>query len=202
MRNDPRSAPLTPEERWGDLGLYGARGMSGGEALARQLDDRASGRLPSVNTPRGLAIRLRYLTWDNRGDQWLRRAGITATDRTTARWKSGQQRPRPANLKKIDRAFWTCRRANLADYYKRRLWDDGRGTRIEIHPVDQKQVEPSRRRELRVRRINVRRQWAAIVDAWSSNDYAALDDLWQSIVSDLGSDHSAYSYVAHLGFGV
>ncbi|GHB09065.1 transcriptional regulator [Streptomyces termitum] len=174
--------------------------MSGGEALARQLDYQASSRLPSVNTARGLIIRLRYLTWNNRDDHWLRRAGITATDRTIARWKNGQQRPRPASLKKIDRAFWTCRRAHLAEYYKRRLWDDGRGTRIEIHPVDQEQVDSSRRRELRMRRITVRRQWAAIVDAWSSNDYAALDDLWQSIVSDLGSDHNAYSYVSHLGF--
>lgn len=200
MRNDSRSAPLTPEERWGDLGFYGARGMSGGEALARQLDYQAGSQLPSVNTPHGLAIRLRYLTWDNRGDQWLHSAGITATDRTIARWKSGQQRPQPANLKKIDRAFWICRRANLAEHYKRRLWDDGRGTRIEIHPVDQKQVEPSRRRELRARRINVRRQWVAIVDAWSSNNYAELDDLWRSIVCDLGSDHNAYSYVSHLGF--
>ncbi|WP_277349250.1 MULTISPECIES: hypothetical protein [unclassified Streptomyces] len=43
--------------------------MSGGEALARQLDSQAGRWLPSVNTPRGLAIRLRYLTWDNRGDQ-------------------------------------------------------------------------------------------------------------------------------------
>ncbi|MFF8415329.1 transcriptional regulator [Streptomyces omiyaensis] len=202
MENDSRSSPLTPAERWGDLGLYGARGMSGGEALARGLDDRASCRIPSVNTSRGLAIRLRYLSWDNRGDQWFRQAGITATDRTIARWKNGQQRPQPANLKKIDRAFWICRRTHLAEYYKRRLWDDGRGTRIEIHPVDQEQVESSRRRELRVRRITVRRPRAAIVDAWSSNDYAALDDLWQSIVSDLGSDHSAYSYVSHLGFGV
>jgi hypothetical protein len=65
MRNDSRSAPLTPEERWGDLGLYGARGMSGGEALARQLDNQAASQLPSVNTPHGLAIRLRYLTWDH-----------------------------------------------------------------------------------------------------------------------------------------
>ncbi|MFF0752010.1 hypothetical protein [Streptomyces sp. NPDC004267] len=62
MRNDSRSAPLTPEERSGELGLYGARGMSGGEALARQLDYQAGRRLPSVNTPRGLIVRLRYLT--------------------------------------------------------------------------------------------------------------------------------------------
>ncbi|MFF9795345.1 helix-turn-helix domain-containing protein [Streptomyces bacillaris] len=176
--------------------------MTGGEALACQLDYHAGSQLPSVNTPHGLAIRLRYLTWDNRGNHWLRRAGISATDRTIARWKSGQQRPRPTNLKKIDRAFWTCRRANLAEYYKRRLCDDGRGTRIEIHPVNQKQVEPNRRRELRVRHVNVRRPWAAIVDAWSSNGHAELDGLWQSIACDLGSDHSAYSYVSHLGFGV
>lgn len=85
MRDDFRSVPLTPEERWGELGLHGARGMSGGEALPRQLDDRAGRRLPSVTTSRGVATRLRYFTWDNQGDQWSRRAGITATDQTIAR---------------------------------------------------------------------------------------------------------------------
>lgn len=198
----PATVPITPEERWGELGLYGARGMTGGEALARTLDHAASRSIPPVTTSLGLTIRLRYLTWGSRGDHWLRAAGISVTGRTINRWTSGVQRPRPDNLRLIDRAFWLCRRASLADHYKQRLWDDGRGRRIEIHPVDQKSVPSSRQRELRVRHINVRHEWQAVVDAWSSNDHSTLDELWTWIVDGLGSDHQAYTYVSHLGFGI
>ncbi|GAA3311819.1 hypothetical protein GCM10020295_82380 [Streptomyces cinereospinus] len=117
--------------------------MTGGEALARTLDHAASGSIPPVTTSLGLTIRLRYLTWGSRGDHWLRAAGISVTGRTINRWTSGVQRPRPDNLRLIDRAFWLCRRASLADHYKQRLWDDGRSRRIEIHPVDQKSVPSS-----------------------------------------------------------
>ncbi|MEW2558554.1 transcriptional regulator [Streptomyces griseorubiginosus] len=198
----PADMPITPEERWGELGLYGARGMTGGEALARILDSAAGRRIPSVTTRRGLIVRLRYLTWGSRGDHWLRTVGIGVTGRTINRWASGIQWPSPSNLRLIDRAFWLCRRASLADHYKQRLWADGRGRRIEIHPVDQKNVQSSRQRDLRVRNINVRHQWPAVVDAWSSNDHSALEELWMRIVDDLGSDHRAYTYVSHLGFGV
>ncbi|MFI6624285.1 transcriptional regulator [Streptomyces sp. NPDC050528] len=198
----PADIPITPEERWGELGLYGARGMTGGEALAHTLDSAAGRRIPPVTTRRGLTVRLRYLTWGSRGNHWLRNAGISVTGRTINRWTNGVQRPRPDNLRLIDRAFWRCRRASLADHYKQRLWDDGRGSRIEIHPVDQRNVQSSRQRELRVRNINVRHEWQAVVDAWSSNDHGTLDELWTRIVDDLGSDHHAYTYVSHLGFGV
>ncbi|WP_181924114.1 hypothetical protein [Streptomyces inhibens] len=48
--SSPATVPITPEERWGELGLYEARGMTGGEALARSLDYPASWRVPPVTT--------------------------------------------------------------------------------------------------------------------------------------------------------
>ncbi|WP_332880928.1 transcriptional regulator [Streptomyces sp. NBC_00564] len=192
--------PVRPEAGYGH---YGAAGVSGGLALARQLDERAGiNDLPPVSDPRGLAIRLRYLAWDEQGLTWLRLAQITVTERTIARWNTARQRPLPANLEKIDRAFWACRRHNLVGYYKQRLWDGGRGTRIEIHPVDQQHVAPNRRRDLNLRTINVRTDWRRVVDAWNSGDQQALDDAWNSISDSLGSDHGAYRSVSYIGFGI
>ncbi|MEV7658633.1 hypothetical protein AB0O39_31290 [Streptomyces anulatus] len=82
------------------------------------------------------------------------------------------------------------------------MWDDGRGTRIEIYPVDQTAVQPGRQRDLRMRPTNVRREWEPIVDAWSTNGHAGLDDLWCRITEALGSDHDAYIVASHLGFGI
>ncbi|MEU0122215.1 helix-turn-helix transcriptional regulator [Streptomyces albidoflavus] len=194
--------PPPPAQQEG-FGRYGATGISGGSALAHRLDERAANRgLSPVSHPRGLAVRLRYLARDEQGLAWLRLAQVTVTERTIARWRTGQQRPLPANLKKIDQAFWACRRHNLVGYYKQRLWNDGRGTRIEIHPVDQQHVAPNRRRDLRIRTINVRTDWRRVVDAWNSGDQKALDDAWDSIADSLGSDHGAYHHVSHLGFGI
>ena len=185
------------------FGRYGAAGVSGGAALAYQLDDRAAnGGLPPITHPQGLAIRLRYLARDEQGLAWLRLAQVTVTERTIARWRIGRQRPLPANLRKIDQAFWACRRHNLVGYYKQRLWNDGRGTRIEIYPVDQQHVAPNRRRELNIRTINVRTDWRRVVDAWNSGDQKALDEAWSSIADSLGSDHDAYRHVSHIGFGI
>ncbi|MGA5811069.1 hypothetical protein ACPC39_33800 [Streptomyces cellulosae] len=153
--NLPTSQPLPPPPVQPEAGYghYRAAGVSGGLALARQLDERAGiNSLPPVSDPRGLAIRLRYLAWDEQGLAWLRLAQITVTERAIARWKSARQRLLPANLQKLDRAFWACRRHNLVGYYKQRLWDGGRGTQIEIHPVDQQHVAPNRRRALNIRR--------------------------------------------------
>ncbi|OIJ63268.1 hypothetical protein WN71_035115 [Streptomyces mangrovisoli] len=175
--------------------------MTGGAALARQLDMWAANNgLPPTSDPRGLAIRLRYLARDEQGLAWLRLAQVTVTERTIARWRAARQRPLPANLRKIDQAFWACRRHNVVDYFKQVLWDDGRGTRIEIYPVDQQHVAPNRRRDLNVRVINVRTEWRRVVDAWNAGDQQALDDAWTYISDSLGSDHAAYRHVSHIGF--
>lgn len=195
--------PPPPAQPGEGFGHYGAAGISGGAALARQLDERAANNgLPPVTHPQGLAIRLRYLARDEQGLAWLRLAQVTVSERTMARWRTARQRPLPANLKKIDQAFWACRRHNLVGYYKQRLWNDGRGTRIEIYPVDQQHVAPNRRRELNIRTINVRTDWRRVVDAWNSGDQQALDAAWNSIADSLGSDHGAYRHVTHIGFGI
>ncbi|MGW0817022.1 transcriptional regulator [Streptomyces viridiviolaceus] len=195
--------PPPPAQQGEGFGRYGATGISGGAALARQLDERAArSGLSPVSHPRGLAVRLRYLARDEHGLAWLRLAQVTVTERTIARWMTARQRPLPANLKKIDQAFWACRRHNLVGYYKQRLWNDGRGTRIEISPVDQQHVAPNRRRELNIRTINVRTDWRQVVDAWNSGDQQALDDAWSAIADSLGSDHGAYRHVSHIGFGI
>ncbi|MGW1437618.1 transcriptional regulator [Streptomyces griseus] len=196
------TSPITPEDRWGAIGTYGAHGMTGGEALARNFDHAAGAGIPPLTTSDGVVVRLRYLAWNSRGSDCLAQAGIRVNHRTMSRWKNGTQRPRPADLLKINQAFWQCRRASLAEHYKRRMWDNGRGTRIEIYPVDQAAVQPGRKRDLRMRCINVRREWEPIVDAWSTNDHAGLDDLWCRITEALGSDHDAYIFVSHLGFGI
>ncbi|MEU0786824.1 transcriptional regulator [Streptomyces sp. NPDC006173] len=199
----PGTLPPAPAESEKGFGYYGAVGISGGAALARQLDERAANNgLPPISHPQGLAIRLRYLARDTQGLAWLRLAQVTVTERTIARWMTARQRPLPANLKRIDQAFWACRRHNLVDYFKQRLWDDGRGTRIEIYPVDQQHVAPNRRRDLNIRTINVRTDWRRVVDAWNSGDQQALDAAWDSIADSLGSNHDAYRYVSHIGFGI
>ncbi|WP_189880016.1 helix-turn-helix domain-containing protein [Streptomyces bluensis] len=97
--------PPPPAQQEG-FGRYGATGISGGSALAHRLDERAANRgLSPVSHPRGLAVRLRYLARDEQGLAWLRLAQVTVTERTIARWRTGQQRPLPANLKKIDQAL-------------------------------------------------------------------------------------------------
>ncbi|MFI7296883.1 transcriptional regulator [Streptomyces sp. NPDC050121] len=195
--------PPPPAQPGEGFGRYGATGISGGAALARHLDERAAnGSLAPISDPRGLAVRLRYLARDEQGLAWLRLAQVTVTERTIARWRTARQRPLPANLEKIDRAFWACRRHNLVGYYKQRLWNDGRGTRIEVHPVDQQHVAPHRRRELNIRRITVRTDWRRVVEAWNSCDQKALDDAWGAIADSLGSDHGAYHHVSHIGFRI
>lgn len=40
-----------------------------------------------------------------------------------------------------------------------------------------------------------------MVDAWRDGDEAALDEIWDTITSDLDSAYDAYSYVTAVGFG-
>ncbi|MGW6214985.1 transcriptional regulator [Streptomyces sp. NPDC055109] len=199
----PGTLPQAPAESEQGFGYYGAVGIPGGTALARQLDERAANNgLPPISHPQGLAIRLRYLAWDEQGLAWLRLAQVTVTERTITRWTTARQRPLLTSLKRIDQAFWACRRHNLVDYFKQRLWNDGRGTRIEIYPVDQQHVAPNRRRDLNMRTINVRTDWRRVVDAWNLGDQQALDAAWDSIADSLGSHRDAYRFVSRIGFGI
>ncbi|WP_329492652.1 transcriptional regulator [Kitasatospora herbaricolor] len=190
--------------RWMEFGKYGAAGIPGWLAIARGLDDLVTGPVSPVTSKRGLAARVRYLTRSAAGYEAMARAGITAKPRTIKNWiKTGKATP--ANREMVDAAYWTLRRHNVVTDLKRRLNNNGAGTRVEIYPVDQSGVQESRRRDISHRAINVRGAWDDMVDAWDKgpNDPSAaemLDVIWDEVITDLGSDYDAYSYVTHIGF--
>ncbi|MFC7219296.1 transcriptional regulator [Streptomyces polyrhachis] len=187
--------------RWIDFGQYGAAGVPGAQALARQLDELLTGVTSPVDSDRGLEARLRYLTASPAGYQAMDRAGIAVTQRTLLRWLSGESHPHHANLQRLDTAYWDLRRRNVARDLKRRLNAEGRGTRMEIYPVDQAGVATAHRRALPPRSLNVRLLWDDMVDAWLTADRTTLDDIWDDIISGLDSQYDAYSYVTAVGFG-
>ncbi|MDH6146046.1 MULTISPECIES: hypothetical protein [Kitasatospora] len=200
---------------WKNFGRYGADrdpgNVHGKIALGRALEDTVErmileGGIKSPATSRrGLKARMRYLTTHKGGRQALADAGITARPATIRAWTKGTQRPRPANLEAIDTAYWSLRAANvLANpaLLKAHLNNGGRGTRIEIHPINQDIVdEPRRRDNLRVRSFQVRYVWDDAVDALTAGDADTLESIWDDIISELDSDYGAYQYVSHIGLG-
>ncbi|MFG2940689.1 transcriptional regulator [Streptomyces sp. NPDC048282] len=184
-------------DRTHDFGHYGAQGQRGSQAAARVLDTLAGYIASPVTTPRGLAARLRYLN-TTAGHNAMRQAGITVTPRTLKAWLTGKQRPNKANLTRLDTAYRTLRRHNVARYLLRRL-NAGGGTRVEIHPLDQSHVPIPHQRVLEYRRLNIR-TWDAIIDAWTTADAQALDDAWIDQIVNLGSQWGKYEYVTSVGF--
>ncbi|MYR60467.1 transcriptional regulator, partial [Streptomyces sp. SID625] len=75
----------------------------------------------------------------------------------------------------------------------------GRGTRVEIHPINQSQADRPRQRVVEHRAMNVR-NWDRIVQAWAVGDDQALDDAWVDHIVDLGSQWGQYEYVTNVGF--
>ncbi|KPI10890.1 hypothetical protein OK074_9070 [Actinobacteria bacterium OK074] len=185
-------------DRTHDFGLYGARGERGSQAAARVLDSLVTGITSPVTNRRGLAARLRYLTNSPAGHQAMQQADITVTPRTLKAWQKGTQRPNPANLAKIDTAYWALRRKNVARYLLQRLNARG-GTRVEVHPLDQSNVTRPHQRVLEYRSLNIR-NWDAIVTAWAQGDVRALDEAWIDQMVDLGSQWGKYEYVSSVGF--
>ncbi len=93
------------------------------------------------------------------------------------------------------------RRYNVARHLLKRLNRDGRGTRVEIHPLNQSDVARPHQRVIAFRKINVRR-WDGIVAAWTIDDRQALEDVWTTdVLPDLGSQWGQYEYVSNIGFG-
>lgn len=185
-------------ERTHDFGHYGARGIKSSEAAARQLDRLVEGIASPVTSKRGLLARLHYLTKTPHARSAAREAGLTATDRTVKAWLDGRRSPSRVNLERIEAAYWTVRRGNVARHLLRRLNARG-GTRVELHPLNQSQVARPHQRVLGFRSLNIR-HWDAIVRAWSAGDFQALDDAWIDQIADLGSDWGKYEYVTNLGF--
>ncbi|GAB7036086.1 transcriptional regulator [Streptomyces sp. NPDC021749] len=192
--------------RWRNLGHYRARGIHGGEALKEGIEKMVTGIESPVDSERGLAARLRYLTASDAGYEAMDRAGIHVRPRTLMRWLAEEQTPDRGNLARLDAAYWDLRRRNVAADLKRRLNKGGRGTRIEIDPADQSQVERRHRRDLQrgleARDINVRGNiWDRAVDAWLAGDTPELKAIWDEIIQGaLGTDWDAYTYVSSVGW--
>lgn len=187
-------------ERNIEFGRLGARGIKGHEAVARQLDALANFVATPVTVRRGLLARLHYLTRSDHARAAAREAGLTVTDRTLRAWLEGTRSPSRRNLERIETAYRTVRRHNVARYLLARLNREGRGTRVEFHPLNQSQVARPHQRVISYRTLNVRR-WDRIVEAWANDDAPALDDAWiNDAVVDLGSEWGQYEYVTNIGF--
>ncbi|MFC0602917.1 transcriptional regulator [Streptomyces palmae] len=182
-----------------DFGKFGARGIKGSHAVARKLDELAGGIATPVTVKRGWLARLHYLTKSGRSRQAAKEAGLTVTDRTLKAWLEGKRSPSKANLARIDAAYRAVRRQNVARHLLKRLNRDGRGTRVEIHPLDQSQVPRPLQRVVEYRTMNVRR-WDRIVGSWAAGDYQGLDAAWDDTIIDLGSQWGQYEYVTNVGF--
>ncbi|MFF3768533.1 transcriptional regulator [Streptomyces sp. NPDC001922] len=191
----------TAQGRWRNLGAYRARGLPGWAALAEGLDRMVTGIESPVDSERGLAARLRYLTASDAGYEAMDRAGIHVRPRTLIAWLAEERTPTRANLARLDAAYWDLRRRNVVADLKRRLNNRGRGTRIEIDPVDQSQVDRRHQRDLETRDINVRGSiWDRAVDAWIAGDREELDAIWDEIIQALGTDWDGYTFVSSVGW--
>lgn len=183
-----------------NLGQYNANGVPGADALGIAIENMVTGIASPVDTERGLAARLRYLTTTDAGYEAMDRAGIHVSPRTLIAWLAEERTPNRANRTRLDAAYWDLRRRNVATDLKHRLNNNGRGTRVEINPVDQSEVERKYRRDLAGRSINVRGVWDRAVDAWLDDDAQELDAIWDRIIEDLGSDYDGYSNVSSIGW--
>ncbi|MFJ8856328.1 transcriptional regulator [Streptomyces sp. NPDC102437] len=184
--------------RVNEFGKYGARGLGSHELVAQQLDRLAGGIASPVDSDRGLAARLRYLTASAPGYEAMDRAGIAVSRRTLFGWLAETQIPTRANLQRIDTAYWDYRRRNVAQDLLRRL-NAGGGTRVEISPVDQSGVRQARQRDIRHRSLVIRR-WDEIVACWAEDDMDALEDEWCDWLMDIGTDWGEYHYASAVGF--
>ncbi|MFB7345374.1 hypothetical protein ACFCZ6_35540 [Streptomyces hydrogenans] len=189
--------------RWGSFGAYDARGMKGGEALILELNRivHSSGIVSPVTSRRGLTARLRYLD-SGAGRAALKEQGVTP--RTIRAWMrdKGKTAPTSASREKIDAAYWHRRRDNLirSGWLTRHLDNEGRGSSMEIYPVDTTRTAPEHVRPgISQRTITVRYIWGDLVDAWARKDAVTVDEIWDDVITDLDSDYNAYAYVSSVG---
>ncbi|MFJ1804465.1 transcriptional regulator [Streptomyces sp. NPDC088180] len=186
--------------RWKDFGRYGANGAPGAEALGIAIEGMVGGISSPVDSDRGLAARLNYLTKSDAGYEAMDRAGVHVSPRTLMAWLAEERTPNKANLARLDAAYWDLRRRNVATDLKHRLNNNGRGTRVEINPVNQTGVDDRFRRDLSPRSVSVRGVWDRAVDAWVDDDLDGLDAVWDEILDLIGSDYDGYSYVSSIGW--
>ncbi|NUK19813.1 hypothetical protein [Streptomyces lunaelactis] len=204
---------------WKNFGTYGANrsleNVRGGKALGRALEEALERQIieggikSPVTTPRGLKARLKYLNSDA-GVEAMREAGITVKSRALKNWFAGTQKPNPANLELVDTAYWALRTQRILDNlgaFKQHLNNQGKGTAVEIHPVNQDLVdEHARRPNLMGDQAHrtlpaVRYIWDDAVDAMEAGDEGKLEEIWDDIITELDSDWGAYTYVSYVGLG-
>ncbi|MGD6748511.1 transcriptional regulator [Streptomyces sp. BH106] len=183
-----------------EFGKFGAQGIKGYQAAARQLDQLAGFIATPITQRRGMLARLHYLTRTPHAKAAARTAGLTVSERTLKRWASGTAAPSKKSLAQLEAAYLQVRRHNVARHLQQRLNRQGRGTRVEFHPLNQSQVSRPLQREVSFRTLNVR-HWDRMVTAWAAGDKGAMDTAWfDDITADLGSDYGAYEYVMNIGF--
>ncbi|NJP65522.1 transcriptional regulator [Streptomyces spiramenti] len=190
---------MADDSRWVDLGTFGADGVHGANAIGAGIERMVTGIASSPDSRRGVNARLNYLTKSAAGRQAIMDAGISR--RALAAWTAGKRSPSPKNRARLDAAYWALRRERVASHLKQRLANGGRGTRIEIDPVDQSGVPLKHRRHLSIRSTTVRpRVWEAAVDAWLTGDLDAMTDVWEGVIQDLDSGYDAYTFVSSVGW--
>ncbi|MFE5220805.1 transcriptional regulator [Streptomyces sp. NPDC056568] len=151
-----------------------------------------------MTAPERLRRNLLYLTRSRTGYIYMQDCGIRMDRRMISAWLAEERCPRCEQQRRLEDAFRLLRRRNMAPSMTRRL-NAGGGTRVEIYPVDQSEVDDKHRRTSRWRHKNVY-CWDPIVAAWSRSDLQELTHQWHDVITDLDSDWRMYEHVTHLGF--
>ena len=182
------------------FGRLGAQGVPGAVALTATLDEIAQVTHPyRTPPPERLRDNLLYLTRSRTGYTFMQDCGIRMDRRMITAWLAEERTPAADQQQRLEDAFRLLRRRNMAPSMTRRL-NAGGGTRVEIYPVDQSDVDDKHRRTARWRHKNIYR-WDPIVAAWSRSDLQELTHRWHDVITDLDSDWRMYEYVTHIGFG-
>lgn len=180
------------------FGRLGAQGVPAAVALNTTLDEIAQVTSRWITPTQRLRRNLLYLTRSRTGYTFMQDCGIRMDRRMITAWLAEERIPGPEQQRRLEDAFRLLRRRNMAPSMTRRLNARG-GTRVEIYPVDQSDVDDKHRRTARWRRKNIYR-WDPIVAAWSRSDLRELTHRWHDVITDLDSDWRMYEHVTHLGF--
>ncbi|MEU3511308.1 transcriptional regulator [Streptomyces longwoodensis] len=172
--------------------------MPAAVALNTTLDEIAQVTSRWITPTQRLRRNLLYLTRSRTGYTFMQDCGIRMDRQMITAWLAEERIPSPEQQRRLEDAFRLLRRRNMAPSMTRRLNARG-GTRVEIYPVDQSDVEDKHRRTARWRRKNIYR-WDPIVAAWSRSDLRELTHRWHDVITDLDSDWRMYEHVTHLGF--
>lgn len=180
------------------FGRLGAQGVPAAVALNTTLDEIAQVTSRWITPTQRLRRNLLYLTRSRTGYTFMQDCGIRMDRQMITAWLAEERIPSPEQQRRLEDAFRLLRRRNMAPSMTRRLNARG-GTRVEIYPVDQSDVDDKHRRTARWRRKNIYR-WDPIVAAWSRSDLRELTHRWHDVITDLDSDWRMYEHVTHLGF--